>query len=194
MLFRQATLDGIMEGQITLAFRRWLRPTVKAGTGLRTAAGVVRIAAVEPIEERDLTDADARAAGFADRAALLADLRSDGDRTLYRIVLDGIEPDQRVGLRGAAKLSESDWHDLAARFERWDKAKPGYFPSILGAIGAHPGTPAGELAQAAGVEKLKFKQDVRRLKELGLTESLDIGYQLSPRGEAVLEKLREHRL
>ena len=37
------------------------------------------------------------------------------------------------------------------------------------------------------MEKLKFKQDVRRLKELGLTESLDIGYQLSPRGEAVLE-------
>jgi hypothetical protein len=191
---KQATLVGIARGDVTLAFRRWLRPTVKAGTGLRTAAGVVRIAAVEPIEERDLTDVDARAAGFADRAALLADLRSDGDRTLYRIVLDGIEPDQRVGLRGAVKLSESDWHDLAARFARWDKAKPGYFPSILSAIGARPATPAGELAQAAGVEKLKFKQDVRRLKELGLTESLDIGYRLSPRGEAVLEKLREHRL
>ncbi|CAM5526583.1 hypothetical protein MAUB1S_08788 [Mycolicibacterium aubagnense] len=194
MQLKQATLVGIARGDVTLAFRRWLRPTVKAGTGLRTAAGVVRIAAVEPIDEQDLSDAEAKAAGFADRAALLADLRSDGDRTLYRIVLDGIEPDQRVGLRGAVKLSESDWHDLAARFERWDKAKPGYFPSILKAIGARPATPAGELAQAAGVEKLKFKQDVRRLKELGLTLSLDVGYRLSPRGEAVLEKLREHRL
>ncbi|MFD9901673.1 ASCH domain-containing protein [Mesorhizobium sp. NPDC059025] len=194
MQLKQATLVGIARGDVTLAFRRWLRPTVKAGTGLRTAAGVVRIAAVEPVDEQDLTDAEAKAAGFADRAALLADLRLDGDRTLYRIVLEGIEPDQRVGLRGAVKLSESDWHDLAARFARWDKAKPGYFPSILSAIGDHPGTPAGELAQAAGVEKLKFKQDVRRLKELGLTQSLDVGYRLSPRGEAVLEKLREHRL
>ncbi len=194
MLFRQATLDGIMQGQITLAFRRWLRPTVKAGTGLRTAAGVVRIGAVEPVDERDLTDAEVQAAGFADRAALLADLRSDGDRRLYRIVLDGIEPDQRVALCDEGELSEADWHQLAARFARWDKAKPGYFPSILSAIGAHPGKPAGELALAADVEKLKFKQDVRRLKELGLTESLEIGYRLSPRGEAVLEKLREHRL
>ena len=194
MLFRQAILDGVAQGKITLAFRRWQRPTVKAGTGLRTAAGVVRIGAVESVEERDLTDADARAAGFADRAALVADLRSDGGRTLYRIVLDGIEPDQRIALRSQGELSEVDWHDLVARFERWDKAKPGYFPSILSAIGAHPGKSAAELAQAAGVEKLKFKQDVRRLKELGLTESLDVGYRLSPRGEAVLEKLREHRL
>lgn len=194
MLFRQAILEGIARGEITLAFRRWQRPTVKAGTGLRTAAGVVRIGAVEPVDERDLTDADAKAAGFADRAALLADLRSDGDRTLYRIVLDGIEPDQRIALRSEAELSEADWHELATRFARWDKTKPGYFPSILSAIGAHPGMPAVELALAAGVEKLKFKQDVRRLKELGLTESLEVGYRLSPRGEAVLGKLREHRL
>ena len=90
--------------------------------------------------------------------------------------------------------SQEEWHDLAARFERWDRTKPGYFPSILQAIGTGPGTPAAELAQAAGAEKLKFKQDVRKLKELGLTESLEIGYRLSPRGEAVLEKLREHRL
>lgn len=194
MLFRQAILEGIARGEVTLAFRRWQRPTVKAGTGLRTASGVVRVAAVEPIDEQKLTDADARAAGLADRAALLADLRSDGDRTLYRIVLDGIEPDQRIALRNEAALSEADWHDLATRFARWDKAKPGYFPSILSAIGAHPAMPAAELAQAAGVEKLKFKQDVRKLKELGLTESLDVGYRLSPRGEAALEKLREHRL
>jgi hypothetical protein len=31
-----------------------------------------------------------------------------------------------------------------------------------------------------------FKADVRKLKELGLTESLEVGYRLSPRGRAVL--------
>lgn len=194
MLFRQTILEGIACGDITLAFRRWQRPTVKAGTGLRTALGVVRIGAVEVVAESDLTDADAKASGFADRTALLADLRPDGDRKLYRIVLDGIEPDRRVALRSEKELSEEAWHDLTARFERWDRTKPSYSPSILRAIGANPGTPAAELAAAAGVEKLKFKQDVRKLKELGLTESLDVGYRLSPRGEAVLEKLREHRL
>ena len=29
-----------------------------------------------------------------------------------------------------------------------------------------------------------FKRDVRKLKELGLTESLPVGYRLSPRGRA----------
>jgi len=32
-----------------------------------------------------------------------------------------------------------------------------------------------------------FKQNVRKLKERGLTESLDIGYRLSARGAAVLD-------
>lgn len=34
-----------------------------------------------------------------------------------------------------------------------------------------------------------FKRRVRQLKELGLTESLEVGYRLSPRGRAVLECL-----
>ena len=38
-----------------------------------------------------------------------------------------------------------------------------------------------------GRETLAWKADVRKLKEKGLTESLAIGYRLSPRGEAVLD-------
>jgi predicted transcriptional regulator len=39
------------------------------------------------------------------------------------------------------------------------------------------------------VDKVRFKANVRKLKALGLTESLEVGYRLSPRGEAVLRKL-----
>ena len=31
MLLKHVTLEGIRDGRITLAFRRWKRPTVKAG-------------------------------------------------------------------------------------------------------------------------------------------------------------------
>ena len=55
------------------------------------------------------------------------------------------------------------------------------------------GTPAVELAAAFGREKMPFKLDVRKLKELGLTESLRPGYRLSPRGESVLAWLRQRR-
>lgn len=194
MLLKQSILDGIARGDITLAFRRWSRPTVKAGTGLRTAAGVIRIGTVEVVDEATLSDADARAAGYDDQGTLAADLRAGADRSLYRISFDGIEADARLALRAAADLSDTDWHALAARFQKWDRAAPGYFALILSAIAKHPTSPAAVLAQDLGVEKLKFKQDVRKLKELGLTESLDVGYRLSPRGQAALEKLREHRL
>jgi hypothetical protein len=39
-----------------------------------------------------------------------------------------------------------------------------------------------------GRERLAFKTDVRKLKALGLTESLPVGYRLSPRGEAWLTR------
>ena len=40
-----------------------------------------------------------------------------------------------------------------------------------------------------GLERVVFKRRVRRLKELGLTESLEVGYRLSPRGEVLLAAL-----
>jgi hypothetical protein len=43
---------------------------------------------------------------------------------------------------------------------------------------------------AGGLDTHAFKLNVRKLKNLGLTESLGTGYRLSPRGAAVLERLR----
>ena len=193
MLFRRETLDGILRGDVTLAFRRWKRPTVKAGGRVRTAAGVVRIGAIEPIDAAGLSEEDARASGFVSLAALQKMLGPEDSNPVYRIELAGIEADERVAKRAAAELSEAEWHDIEARFARWEKSAPGYFPAILRLIGERPAVSAATLAAALDVEKLKFKQDVRKLKELGLTESLDVGYRLSPRGEAVVKGLREDK-
>ncbi len=53
-------------------------------------------------------------------------------------------------------------------------------------IAERPAVRAADLAAAVGREKAPFKLDVRKLKNLGLTLSLDVGYRLSPRGEAYL--------
>jgi hypothetical protein len=42
----------------------------------------------------------------------------------------------------------------------------------------------------AGMETAPFKRNVRKLKELGLTESLEVGYRLSPRGQAFMKTLK----
>ena len=189
MLFRRETLDGILRGDVTLAFRRWKRPTVKAGGRVRTAAGVVRIGAIEVVDPATLAEKDARTSGFAGLPALQKMLGPDNGDLVYRIELAGIEPDERVAKRETAKPSDDEWRDIEARFARWEKSTPGYFPAILRLISERPAVAAATLAATLDVEKLKFKQDVRKLKELGLTESLDIGYRLSPRGQVVLKRL-----
>jgi hypothetical protein len=69
MLFRKEFLDGIRTGAITLAFRRWRRPTVRAGGTLLTPVGQLAIASVEPVTLGEITADDAREAGYPSRAA-----------------------------------------------------------------------------------------------------------------------------
>ena len=61
------------------------------------------------------------------------------------------------------------------------------FVGALDLIDRHPTVRAPDLAARVGRETADFKKDVSKLKELGLTESLAIGYLLSPRGEAVVD-------
>jgi len=189
LLFRRETLDGIADGSVTLAFRRWKRPGAKAGGSTRTQVGVVRFGKVETIEAASLAEADAKRSGFHDLAALKDMLGPDDGNPVYRIELKGIEADAREALRETASFTDAEWRKLEARFARWEQERPGYFPGILKLIGERPATVSTELAKALGAERFAFKQDVRKLKELGLTESLEVGYRLSPRGEAALRRL-----
>jgi hypothetical protein len=186
MLLNQEALRGIADGEITLAFRRWRRPTVKAGGTLRTRVGVLAIESVEEVEPSQVTDADAVRAGLRDRTEVLAGLRGEG--RLYRIAFHLAGPDPRVALRERADLSAAERGELDRRLARLDAASRHgpWTAEVLRLIGSRPGTRAADLAAAIGREKAPFKADVRKLKELGLTESLEVGYRLSPRGRAYL--------
>jgi hypothetical protein len=186
MLFRQDVLRRIAEGDVTLAFRRWRRPTVKAGGTLRTRVGVLAIDSVEKVEEDQVTDADARRAGAEDREALLAGLRPEG--TLYRVEFRLAGPDPRIALRERSDISPEERAEIDARLARLDAASRHgqWTAAVLELIAERPATRAPDLAASLGRETAPFKADVRKLKELGLTESLLVGYRLSPRGRAYL--------
>ena len=186
MLFDQSALRGIAAGEITLAFRRWRRPTVKAGGTLRTRAGVLAIESVDRVDPERITNAQARRAGHPDRDSVLASLRSEG--TLYRVEFTVAGPDPRIALRERADLTAADRSALDASLARLDAAsRTGpWTVAVLNLISERPGTVAADLAAELGRERLPFKRDVRKLKELGLTESLPTGYRLSPRGQAYL--------
>ena len=68
-------------------------------------------------------------------------------------------------------------------------ARLAYAEPILRVIKANPAVVSTELAPQVGMERFDFKTKVRKLKALGLTESLAVGYRLSPRGEAVLKSV-----
>jgi hypothetical protein len=188
MLFRRHDLAAIAAGEITLAFRRWRRPTVKAGGTLQTAAGVLAIESVEAVDPERISAADARRAGFDDADAARAALRGEGETT-YRIAFRLAGPDPRIALRADAALSAADRAAIAARLARLDGASRhgAWTAATLRAIAAAPGVRAADLAAGLGRERLPFKADVRKLKALGLTESLERGYRLSPRGRAFLD-------
>ena len=184
MLFPLTTLRAIEAGEVTLAFRRWRRPTVRAGGTLRTRVGVLAIESVEPVSEQAITDADARRAGAAGRDELIAGLRPEG--TLYRIEFRLAGPDPRIALRERADMDAGERAVIDARLARLDAASRHgpWTARVLELIARRPATRAPDLAAELGRETAPFKADVRKLKELGLTESLERGYRLSPRGRA----------
>jgi hypothetical protein len=189
MLIRRADLDRIASGEVTVAFRRWRRPTVKAGGTLRTAVGLLRIDAVDAVAESAVTDADARAAGASSRVALLQALGAHAEGVLYRIRLApaGIV-DPRDALRADTRMSDGDLAALRKRLTRMDATSPRgpWTEAALRAIATRPGTVSTAIAADLGFDRMWLKTQIRKLKALGLTESLEVGYRLSPRGATLM--------
>jgi hypothetical protein len=189
MLLKHDVLSGIENGRIQAVYRRWEQARVKAGSNLRTAIGVVEVLSVEAVDPESLTREDAVEGGFGGVPDLVASAGSRGE-TLYRIRLRHVGPDPRAILRETIP-DEAGLVEIDRRLQRLDSnSKHGSWTrDTLTLIGENPGVRAEDLAAWVGREKMPFKLDVRKLKEMGLTESLITGYRLSPRGEAVLRHL-----
>ena len=192
MRFTKPFWDGIADGSITVAFRGWERPTVVTGRAYRTGGGRVEIVSVDEIATDAVTVADARRAGYDSVAEALAEVRTDGDRRLFRVEFRRLdEPDPRERLAADDALDDDDIVAITARLDRLDRSsKIGpWTHATLGLVAEHPARRAPELAEMAGRETAPFKLDVRKLKNLGLTTSLKVGYELSPRGRAYLDAI-----
>jgi hypothetical protein len=191
MLFEQRLWAGLADGTVTVTFRRWRRPRARVGAWHRTPAGILAVDAVTEVDPAGLGEDDARAAGFASLAELRRRLERHGDGPVWRVDFHHAGADPREALRQADELPEAELAGLLARLGRLDRAgRDGpWTAATLRLIADRPGVRAADLAAAVGRERHPFKTDVRKLKELGLTESLEVGYRLSPRGRALLARL-----
>jgi hypothetical protein len=191
VLFTAKAWPGLRDGSITVTFRDWKRCQVKIGGIYRRVPDApLQVDAVAQVRIDAITDADARAAGEADRGALLRRLGSlPDDHEVWRVDFHVVDsPDPRSVLREEADLSADDVAALVKRLDRLDAASSHgpWTRATLDLIAARPGTVSTALAEALGRDRPSFKVDVRKLKAMGLTESLDVGYRLSPRGQALL--------
>jgi hypothetical protein len=187
MLFTAATLRGLTEGRVSCTYRRWEVVRPKVGSRFTTSAGVVELTSITRADEQQLTERDADEAGFDSVADLIKWCRAKGNGDLYRIGIALAGPDPRIELRRTNNLQAADVAALNAKLDRMDRAaEQPWTRSTLRQISRLPGVVSTELAAEVGQERRAYKLRVRRLKALGLTESLERGYRLSPRGQAYL--------
>ena len=184
-------LERIFAGEIDTLFRRQRRPTVRAGGTLRTRMGMLDILEVTPIELGEISPADARRAGCDTVDDVVAMLTAKAEGADYRIRVRPGGADPRIALREDDDLSDDELDAIAARLERLDRhGTDGPWTAVtLRMIADRPFVRAPDLAASVGRETAPFKNDVRKLKALGLTISHSPGYELSPRGQAVLAYL-----
>ncbi|MEA3075234.1 MAG: hypothetical protein QOF60_142 [Actinomycetota bacterium] len=190
VLFEKRFWAGLIDGSVTVTFRRWKARQVVAGKRYRSPAGFLDIDAIDVVDPNTITHEDAQRSGYPSAAALRQDLRGDDTLPTYRIEFHRYDgPDPREQLASDDAITDDDVAEITRRLARLDRANP-WTRQTLELVEAKPAVRAGDLANEVGREMQPFKLDVRKLKNLGLTISLDVGYRLSPRGQAYLEAIR----
>ena len=198
MLFKCDSHAGIASGAITLTFRDWKRPQAKPGGRYRVGAGLIEVDSIQQVPLDKITDSHARRAGLADTGALRALLATRGsvapapDQLVYRVAFHYLGLDTRPQPATDAALDADELTTIVDRLAAMDRrAKAGaWIRATLELIADRPRQPASKLASSLKRDTQPFKADVRKLKRLGLTISHDVGYELSPRGVSLLDRLR----
>lgn len=186
MQFQQRFHAPIAAGEITCSVRIWQSPRVKVGGRYRVGAGAIEVTAVRELGFDDITPALARRSGFAGVVELLKVAKHGAGERVFLVDF------RWLGVRPPPAPAEVDGavvEECIARLQRMDdRADAPWTLAVLRWIGRHPGTRAADLAAALDREKDTLKRDVRKLKALGLTASLETGYSLTPLGTAVVRR------
>jgi hypothetical protein len=196
LLFQKRFHPGIVSGEVTLTFRTWDRPHVKAGGRYRChPIGVLEVDRVDRVRLADITPKDVRRSGFDSKDELLALLASTQggalgkDAEAWRVEFHHGGDGDRVAIALEDDLTPADVDEIEKRLKRMDAKEP-WTAETLAVIGKQPRVAASKLAASLGRETAPFKADVVKLKKLGLTQSFEVGYEISPRGRAFLATRR----
>ncbi len=189
--FTAADHARVASGELTVTWRLWKYAHVRAGKPYSTGFGWIHVEDVRAVRVADVTDTDAAEAGLRDAKALVELARSHTGAA--------VSPDtllHRVQFRYLSEAPEVERPRLTAeevsrRLDRMDRtsSRVPWTLATLRLIETNPGVPARVLAGDLDCPTPVFKADVRKLKALGLTVSLEVGYELSDAGQEYLDSL-----
>lgn len=192
MMFKARFHDGIKDGSITLTYRSWKRTQAKVGNAYKIhAIGMIQVDAMDMVKTSAITEADAVKSGFDSVNELLRYVPSNKHVTdLCRVEFHYLGEDKRERLDLNVVLSDAEVRDLIATLAKRDRASRcgPWTQATLSSIKSGPGVSASVLAEKLGRDKASLKVDVRKLKKLGLTQSLEVGYRISPRGQVFIDR------
>jgi hypothetical protein len=190
LMFRREDRGRVIDGEITVTFRLWKSPKVKAGKIYATPIGAIEIEKVDVIPAALVSKRDVKPSG---RASIAAIWESAGEHTKTIVTPDTLLHRVQIRFLGdvpveAQKKPPISLEGLARRLDRMDarSARGPWTHQFLKTIEDAPRVPARILAADVGWERLDFKAHVRRLKALGLTISHETGYELSDLGHRYL--------
>ncbi|MCZ6709378.1 MAG: hypothetical protein O7B25_03355, partial [Gammaproteobacteria bacterium] len=187
MQFTKDFKEAIRAGRVSCSFRTWKAPQAKVGGRYNLhPAGAIEVTALRQIRFADADHRQVEQSGFADTEALRAYLNVDDNDLVYLVEFRYLgEVTVRVPPR--QKLNAEQGRSLADKLTRMDRrsSRGPWAHRTLALIYQQPGTRAADLASVLGWDTAPFKVNVRKLKHLGLTLSLDTGYRLTDRGVTV---------
>jgi hypothetical protein len=192
MLFQRRFHERIVNGEIRCTVRIWQRTHVKVGGRYALGRGAVVVDKIYETRLDDITPALARRCGFESLVDLMKVAKHGPGERVFVIDFHY----DKAGTRPApatAAVSAQEIAELIQRLEAMDRRSRGgpWTAATLRAIASRPRVLAARLAASLGRPRDELKRDVRKLKKLGLTFSLEIGYRLTPKGEAVVEAIKE---
>lgn len=165
-----------------MTIRAWRKPQATPGNDYKLGASErITVSAVDAIAISEIRPRDAKASGFESTDTLVSMLTKESGRRLT-----ARSKVFRVRFRYAGTVKDEPpaftRDELDARLDRMGE----WSRTLLALIGANPGVSSAVLAKQMGRERMKLKADVRKLKRLGLTQSLDVGYRLTKQGKSVV--------
>jgi hypothetical protein len=192
VLFQRRFHERIVTGDIRCTVRIWQRPHVKVGGRYALGGGAIVVDKIQETRLDDITATLARRCGFESLVDLMKVAKHGPGERVFVIDFHydgkaGARPEPEAGVVSAEELAQ-----LVKRLEAMDRrSRAGPWTlTTLRAIQSRPRVLAARLATSLGRPRDDFKRDVRKLKALGLTASLEIGYRLTAKGKALLAAIK----